>query len=200
MAAARHRWEKQAEHLYRCVKPGCGFQYLNARVGDSDDWTRHWRAPDGRKWSTGHGDHTPPCEATPQPAAAAPDPAAAGSDAPAGPPEPPTIVPGTCTLCGPVPAPVVDCAGRLVVVTRRRPGRPYAAGWRCDAHAPWAQAGGAHPELRGQYSIVGAQRHAPPQSAGWAAVDARAIASGKRRGTPEQVADARAAVVGQHRG
>lgn len=80
------------------------------------------------------------------------------------------------------------------------PGRLYPCGWRCDAHAPWAAGRGGdgiRPELHGQYCVVTRWRGPVIDSASWAAVDARAIASGKRRASPEQVTQARAVVAEQ---
>ncbi|MFG2225348.1 hypothetical protein [Streptomyces sp. NPDC048644] len=59
------------------------------------------------------------------------------------------------------------------------PVRPYAAGYRCSAHAPWALAGRPEPQP-GPGWPADAWTTPSPQSAS-AVHDARAIASGKRR-------------------
>lgn len=77
-----------------------------------------------------------------------------------------------------------------------RPTRLYPAGERCDPHAPWSTfhgSSGVPPELRGQYCIVPLHRqYRTPDAASWAVIDARAIASGKRRASAQQQAAARA--------
>lgn len=80
------------------------------------------------------------------------------------------------------------------------PARLYTRGLRCDAHAPWATARGGDgvpPELHGQYCVIPLHKHQTPDVASWGAVDARAIASGKRRASPQQQAVARAVVAEQ---
>lgn len=90
--------------------------------------------------------------------------------------------------------------------------RPYMTGPRCPSHTPAALAGRTEPteatpcapsrcycgkaacpayttyELRDRYATA---------ADSWAAVDARAIASGKRRSSPTQYAAAKAAVAEQ---
>ncbi|MFH8752984.1 hypothetical protein ACH4GK_17685 [Streptomyces rimosus] len=73
------------------------------------------------------------------------------------------------------------------------PVRLYACGRRCSAHAPWTLAG--RPEPRpGPGAPAGAWATPSPQSAS-ALIDARAIASGKRRSSPHTYRAAQAAVV-----
>ncbi|KRV48802.1 hypothetical protein AQ490_23320 [Wenjunlia vitaminophila] len=57
---------------------------------------------------------------------------------------------------------------------------PYPAGWRCSAHTPAALAGRPEPPP-GPGWPAGAWATPVPVSAGWSAIDARAIATGKRR-------------------
>lgn len=59
----------------------------------------------------------------------------------------------------------------------------YACGWRCDAHAPWALAGDPRPQP-GPGWPAGAWSTPAPDAVAHV-IDARAIASGKRRATPE---------------
>ncbi|MGV9271484.1 hypothetical protein ACWDRR_43360 [Kitasatospora sp. NPDC003701] len=70
-----------------------------------------------------------------------------------------------------------------------RPARPYACGPRCPAHTPAALAGRPEPTPGPGYTP---QRLPTPQSAS-ALVDARAVAAGKRRSTPQTYRLARAA-------
>ncbi|WP_275462098.1 hypothetical protein [Streptomyces noursei] len=72
------------------------------------------------------------------------------------------------------------------------PVRPYAAGWRCSAHSPWALAGRPEPQP-GPGWPADAWTTPSPQSAS-AVHDARAIATGKRRSTPTAYRAAQAAV------
>ncbi|MFD9124916.1 hypothetical protein [Kitasatospora sp. NPDC059571] len=67
--------------------------------------------------------------------------------------------------------------------------RLYPAGWRCPRHTPAAQAGRPEPEPGPGYTP---QRLATPVSAS-ALVDARAIASGKRRSSTQTYRLAQAA-------
>jgi hypothetical protein len=60
--------------------------------------------------------------------------------------------------------------------------RLYPAGWRCATHSPARQAGRLAPAPGPGYT---SQRLATPQSAS-ALMDDRAIASGKRRSSPER--------------
>jgi hypothetical protein len=76
-----------------------------------------------------------------------------------------------------------------------RPGRPYVVGPRCPDHTPAAQAGQSEPPSGPGYTP---QRLPTPQSAS-ALTDARAIASGKRRSTPQQYRLAQAATKGEAR-
>ncbi|MFI6813747.1 hypothetical protein ACIBG7_15105 [Nonomuraea sp. NPDC050328] len=93
----------------------------------------------------------------------------------------------TATRCGAVPA------------------RHYLPGMRCPAHTPAALAG--QPEPTGQYCAPKRcycgdcpwwtpVNHYPGLSDSWV-TDARAIASGKRRSSPEQYAAAKATVAEQ---
>lgn len=80
------------------------------------------------------------------------------------------------------------------------PGRPYPRGERCDGHAPWSPfhgGSGVLPELRGQYCQVPLHRNQTPDLVTVAVVDDRAIASGRRRASPQRVAAARAEVARQ---
>lgn len=69
------------------------------------------------------------------------------------------------------------------------PARLYPGGWRCPAHTPAAEAGHPEPEPGPGYTP---QALPTPQSAS-ALVDARAIASGKRRSNPQDYRLAQAA-------
>ncbi|MEV6833549.1 hypothetical protein AB0N17_03295 [Streptomyces sp. NPDC051133] len=70
--------------------------------------------------------------------------------------------------------------------------RFYITGWRCNAHAPWAEKGLPEPQP-GPGMPAGAWSTPSPQSAS-AVFDNRAIASGKRRSSPAAYRAARAAV------
>ncbi|MFI1702002.1 hypothetical protein ACH419_39480 [Streptomyces bobili] len=70
--------------------------------------------------------------------------------------------------------------------------RFYATGWKCDRHAPWAQAGLAEPEP-GPGLPAGAWTTASPISDS-RVHDDRAVASGKRRSSPQAYRAAQAAV------
>lgn len=73
-----------------------------------------------------------------------------------------------------------------------RKARPYACGWRCNRHAPWAVAGQEEPKPR-TTPLPGAWTTPSPISDS-RVHDARAIASGKRRASPEAFRAAQAAV------
>lgn len=70
--------------------------------------------------------------------------------------------------------------------------RLYPCGWRCSAHAPWALAGRPEPEP-GPGTPAGAWTTPSPLNDS-RVHDARAVASGKRRATPETYRAAQAAV------
>jgi hypothetical protein len=70
--------------------------------------------------------------------------------------------------------------------------RFYANGWRCDAHSPWAAKGLPKPQP-GPGLPAGAWTTPSPLSDS-RVHDARAIASGKRRSTPQAYRAAQAAV------
>ncbi|WP_262038630.1 hypothetical protein [Streptomyces sp. Isolate_219] len=70
--------------------------------------------------------------------------------------------------------------------------RPYASGWRCSAHSPWALAGQPEPQP-GPGWLSDAWSTPSPQSAS-RVHDAQAIASGKRRSSPTAYRAAQAAV------
>lgn len=72
------------------------------------------------------------------------------------------------------------------------PVRFYIVGWRCNAHSPWAEKGLKEPKP-GPGLPAGAWTTPSPQSAS-AVFDNRAIASGKRRSSPEAFRAAQAAV------
>ncbi|WP_033818903.1 hypothetical protein [Kitasatospora sp. MBT63] len=67
--------------------------------------------------------------------------------------------------------------------------RFYLTGWRCPGHTPAAQAGRAEPEPGPGYT----PQRLPTSQAASALVDARAVASGKRRSTPQTYRLARVA-------
>lgn len=67
--------------------------------------------------------------------------------------------------------------------------RLYPCGTRCDRHAPWALAGKPEPPPRPAY----APPATPTPNAASALIDNRAIASGKRRSTPQAYRAAQAA-------
>lgn len=69
--------------------------------------------------------------------------------------------------------------------------RLYPCGWRCSAHAPWAEAGLPEP-LPGPGLPHGTRIPAPMSAS--ALIDDRAIASGKRRSSPGAYREAQAAV------
>ena len=84
--------------------------------------------------------------------------------------------------------------------------RLYPGGYRCPRHTPHAAAGLPEPDVARYCAPLRCYcRQCPswtPAPAytddlGWAAVDARAIASGKRRATPQAVKAARAEVAAQ---
>lgn len=78
-----------------------------------------------------------------------------------------------------------DCPG---------PARLYPCGWRCHDHAPRPLPPTPDPALTvdGLRAAAGLPTHVvPTRSAGWAAIDARAIASGKRRSNPGDYTAAR---------
>lgn len=84
--------------------------------------------------------------------------------------------------------------------TCARPGRLYPRGWRCDEHAPRPVPPTPDPArtLDGLRAAAGLPTHVvPTASASWAAVDARAVASGKRRAAPGAQEQARAVVGAQ---
>ncbi|MFD5081891.1 hypothetical protein ACFWOG_04515 [Kitasatospora sp. NPDC058406] len=68
-------------------------------------------------------------------------------------------------------------------------GRLYPCGWRCPTHTPAAQAGRPEPEPGPGYTP---QALPTPQSAS-ALVDARAVATGKRRSSTQDYRLAQAA-------
>ncbi|MFI2747942.1 hypothetical protein [Kitasatospora sp. NPDC018623] len=70
-----------------------------------------------------------------------------------------------------------------------RRARLYPVGWRCPAHTPAAEHGRPEPEPGPGYTP---QSLPTPRSAS-ALVDARAVASGKRRSSPQDYRLARAA-------
>jgi hypothetical protein len=69
--------------------------------------------------------------------------------------------------------------------------RFYLTGWKCPAHSPWAEAGLPEP-LPGPGLPHGARIPAPLSAS--ALIDDRAVASGKRRSSPEAYRAAQAAV------
>jgi hypothetical protein len=71
------------------------------------------------------------------------------------------------------------------------PERFYRTGWKCPAHSPWAEAG--LPEPRPGYGRPPTSLPPSPLAAS-AVFDDRAIASGKRRSSPEAYRAAQAAV------
>lgn len=73
--------------------------------------------------------------------------------------------------------------------------RFYRTGWKCPAHSPWAEAGLPEP-LPGPGLPHGARIPAPMSAS--ALIDDRAIASGKRRSSPEAYRAAQAAVHRDH--
>lgn len=72
------------------------------------------------------------------------------------------------------------------------PTRQYAVGHRCPRHTPAATAGRPEPP-DGQGPLPGAWTTPTPDAASWAAIDAKHIRSGKRRGTTNDYQAARAA-------
>jgi hypothetical protein len=77
------------------------------------------------------------------------------------------------------------------------PARLYTCGWRCEDCAPRPRPPVPDPArtLDGLRAAAGLPVHPiPGRAAGWAAIDARAIASGKRRSNPQDYAAARAVV------
>ncbi|MFE2311623.1 hypothetical protein ACFXC8_00230 [Streptomyces sp. NPDC059441] len=70
--------------------------------------------------------------------------------------------------------------------------RFYANGWKCDAHSPWAMAGRPEPQP-GPGLPAGAWTTPSPINDS-RVHDARAVASGKRRSTPQTYRAAQAAV------
>ena len=68
----------------------------------------------------------------------------------------------------------------------------YACGWRCDAHSPWAMKGLPKPQP-GPGWPAGAWTTPSPLSTS-RVHDARAVASGKRRSSPQAYRAAQAAV------
>ncbi|MFJ4847587.1 hypothetical protein [Streptomyces sp. NPDC088733] len=68
----------------------------------------------------------------------------------------------------------------------------YPCGWRCDTHAPWALAGKPRPQPGPGWPA--AHFTTPTPDAVAAAIDNRAIASGKRRSSPTAYRAAQAAV------
>jgi hypothetical protein len=75
------------------------------------------------------------------------------------------------------------------------PVRFYRTGWKCPAHSPWAEAGLPEP-LPGPGLPHGPRIPAPMSAS--ALIDDRAIASGKRRSSPEAYRAAQAAVHRSH--
>lgn len=68
--------------------------------------------------------------------------------------------------------------------------RFYANGWKCDTHSPWADRGMAEP----QPGYGASPRDLPPSPIADSAVfDQHAIASGKRRSSPQAYRAAQAA-------
>ena len=83
------------------------------------------------------------------------------------------------------------------------PARLYPCGRRCDEHAPLPLPPAPDPArtLDGLRAARGlATNVVPTQSAGWKAIDARAVGSGKRRANAGDVAAARAELAAQKLG
>lgn len=72
------------------------------------------------------------------------------------------------------------------------PVRFYVTGWKCNAHSPWAEAGRPEP-LPGPGMPAGAWTTPSPLNDS-RVHDARSIASGKRRSSPQAYRAAQAAV------
>lgn len=160
----RHSWEKLAEHHYRCRRPDCGATAEKIPDQHGPGWFTTWTLTDGRTFSTRHGDRTPACEPVHAGRAVQPRDRGCGGGI------------GGGRVCG------------------RRDTHLYPCGSRCDEHAPWTTRHGGDgipPWLHGQYCVVRGHRSPAPDVAGWAAIDARAIASGKRRSSPENYQAAR---------
>jgi hypothetical protein len=71
------------------------------------------------------------------------------------------------------------------------PVRFYRTGWKCNTHSPWAEAGLAEPKPG--YGQPPSSLPPSPLAAS-AVFDDRAVASGKRRSSPEAYRAAQAAV------
>ena len=162
----RHSWEKLEAHRYRCKREDCRAVAEKTPDEHGPGWFTTWTLADGRQLSTRHGDRTPPCE---------PVHLEVEERKPWQRPE----------VCG-------HGTGAGRICGAREGTRLYTCGRRCDAHAPWALAGRGDPDLQGPYCTVRKYRVPTPDAATWSVVDARAIASGKRRASPAQYAAARA--------
>jgi hypothetical protein len=74
--------------------------------------------------------------------------------------------------------------------------RFYPCGWRCDQHSPWALAGRPEPQPGPGWPATAWTTPSPINDS--RVHDQRAIASGKRRSTPEAYRAAQAAVSDQN--